>query len=197
MHEFYKRIQKVFEQAGSNRNQFCKKYGYNYQTLQAYWNSDKLPPGSILEDLAKEYNVSIDTMVLGRRTQEINAQNPIINRITRFLEQQDGDNLLRIEGAIKMFNHMTSSGSSSSRDINDSGRLLLGANYNENDKALWAEKLEKLTGLLIKLAQHIQKGNMSKKDKDASKQMLNQIVLNIYEQKGEVKDEWARLEEID
>jgi len=197
MHEFYKRIQKVFEQAGSNRNQFCKKFSYNYQTLQAYWNTDKLPPGSVLEDLAKEYNVSLDIMVLGRRTQEINAQNPIINRITGFLEQQDVDNLLRIEGAIKMFNHMTSFGSSSSGDINDSGKLLAGPNYNENDKALWAEKLEKLTGLLIKLAQHIQKGNMSKKDKDASKQMLNQIVLNIYEQKGEVKDEWARLEEID
>ena len=179
--------------------QMEKNYGksYNYQTLQAYWNTDKLPVGSVLEDLAKEYNVSLDTMVLGRRTQEINAQNPIINRITRFLEQQDGDNLLRIEGAIKMFNYMTSSGSSSSMDINDSGKLLAGPNHNENDKALWAEKLEKLTDQLTKLAQHIQKGNMSKKDKNASKQMLNQIVLNIYEQKGEVKDEWAKLEEID
>ncbi len=151
MHDFYKRIQKVFKQAGSNRNRFCNKYGYNYQTLQAYWSTEKLPQGGVLEDLAKEYNVSLDFLVLGRRTQDSHSTNLI----------------------------------------------QLGPNYNENDKALWAEKLEKLTGLLIKLAQLIQKGNMSKKDKNVSKEMLNQIVLNIYEQKGEVKDEWARLEEID
>ena len=148
MHEFYKRIQKVFKQAGSNRNRFCNKYGYNYQTLQAYWSTEKLPQGGVLEDLAKEYNVSLDFLVLGRRTQENN-------------------NLLR-----------------------------LGPNYNENDKALWAEKLEKLTGLLIKIAQIIHNGNMSKKDKNVSKEILNQIVLNIYERKVQVEDEWAKLEEI-
>ena len=65
MHEFYQRIQTVFRQAGSNRHQFCKKRGHKYQTLQAYWNSDKLPSGDVLEDLAKEYNVSLDTLVLG------------------------------------------------------------------------------------------------------------------------------------
>ncbi len=66
MHEFYQRIQTVFRQADSNRHQFCKKRGHKYQTLQAYWNTDKLPSGDVLEDLAKEYNVSLDALVLGR-----------------------------------------------------------------------------------------------------------------------------------
>ncbi len=187
----------VFEQAGSNRNQFCKKYGYNYQTLQAYWNSDKLPAGNVLEDLAKEYSVALDTLVLGRRSRDANVKNPVLSRITRFLEQQDGDRLLQIEGAMKMFIYMTAPGSLSFPDIDDSGRLLLGPNYNENDMNRVPVKLEKLTDLLTKLAQYIQKGNMSKKDKEVSKELLNQIVLNIYERRVEVKDEWARLEEID
>jgi transcriptional regulator with XRE-family HTH domain len=187
----------VFKKAGSNRNQFCKKFGYNYQTLQAYWNTDKLPPGNVLENLAKEYNVSLDLLVLGRRPQDVTVQNPVINRITRFLEQQDGDSLLQVEGALKMFNYMTSLDSSSFQDIDDSGRLLLGPNYNENDIDRVPMKLENLTDLLTKLAKNIQKGNMSKKDKEFSKELLNQIVLNIYERKVEVKDEWARLEEID
>ena len=71
MHEFYTRISKVFQSAGSNRNQFCKKYGHHYQTLQAYWNTDKLPSGNVLEDLAKEYHVSIDALILGRVFQDV------------------------------------------------------------------------------------------------------------------------------
>ncbi len=131
MHEFYKRIQTVFEQAGSNRNQFCKKCGYNYQTLQAYWNTDKLPPGNVLEDLAKEFNVSLDALVLGRRSQDVHLENPIFNRITRFLKQQDDESLLRLEGAIKMFQYITLSGSPSSHVVDDTGRVLLGYKYNE------------------------------------------------------------------
>lgn len=66
MHPFYGRMKLVFKYHKSNRHQFCKKHGYSYQTLQAYWNSDKLPPGNVLESLAREYNVSLDALVLGR-----------------------------------------------------------------------------------------------------------------------------------
>lgn len=65
MHAFYERVNRVFRYAGSNRNRFCKKWGFNYQTLQAYWNTDRLPPGAVLEALAREYKVSIDAMVFG------------------------------------------------------------------------------------------------------------------------------------
>lgn len=66
MHDFYDRIDKVFRRAGSNRSRFCRKWGFNYQTLQTYWNTDKLPPGNVLEALAREYRVSLDALVLGR-----------------------------------------------------------------------------------------------------------------------------------
>lgn len=66
MHPFYRRMDSVFRYAGSNRNRFCRKWGFKYQTLQSYWNSDKLPPGDVLEALAREYHVSLDALVLGR-----------------------------------------------------------------------------------------------------------------------------------
>ena len=98
MHEFYSRIQTLMQRAGSNRHQFCQKYGHKYQTLQAYWDTDKLPPGKVLEDLAKAYNVSLDTLVFG--TRELSTDSPIIRRINSFLAQQDEQSLLQIEGAL-------------------------------------------------------------------------------------------------
>ena len=38
---------------------------------------------------------------------------------------------------------------------------------------------------------------MTQKDKEKSKNLLNRIVLNVYEQKVEVKDEWANLESME
>ena len=57
-----------------------------------------------------------------------------------------------------------------------------------------AERMEKLTDLLMKLGRHIENSKMTRKDKDKSKDLLNRIVLNVYAQKVEVKDEWASLE---
>ena len=173
MHEFYNRIQTVMQRAGSNRHQFCKKYGHKYQTLQAYWDTDRLPPGKVLEDLAREFNVSLDTLVLGRRPQELSTDNPIIRGITRFLAQQDEQNLLRIEGAIKMLQYMSLSGP---------------------DDA--ANRLESLTDLLTALSRLLQQGNLSREEKESGKEILNRIVLNIFERKIQIRDEWAELEEI-
>ena len=109
MHEFYARVKTVFQRAGSNRNQFCKKYGHHYQTLQAYWNTDKLPSGNVLEDLAREYHVSIDALVLGRSPPDVSEENPVIGRIVRFLRRQDEQSLLRIDGALQMFQYLARS----------------------------------------------------------------------------------------
>ena len=195
MHEFYNRMQSVFERAGSNRNQFCKKYGYNYQTLQAYWNTDKLPPGNVLEDLSKEYNVSMDALVLGRKPQEAYSESPVVNRITRFLREQDEDNLLRLEGAMKMFQYMTLSGSPSSPVLDDAGRVLMGFKYDDEPVEIMPVKIMKVMGLLSELSRHIKDGNMKEKDKKECRGMLGQIVRNIYER--ELKDEWAQLEELE
>ena len=173
MHEFYNRIRTIMERAGSNRHQFCKKYGHKYQTLQSYWDTDKLPPGKVLEDLAKEYSVSLDTLVLGRRPQDLPMDNPRLQGILRFLAQQDEQSLLRIEGALKMLQYMNLAGP---------------------DDA--ANRLESLTDLLTGLSRLIQEGNFSPEQKESGRQMLNRLVLNLFERKVQVRDEWAELEEI-
>ncbi|MGA2612235.1 MAG: hypothetical protein ABSG38_02105 [Spirochaetia bacterium] len=178
MHEFYERVQKVFKNAGSNRNQFCKKCGYNYQTLQAYWNTDKLPPGKVLEDLAKEYHVSIDALVLGRSSLDISGENPIIGRIVQFIRKQDEQTLLRIDGALQMF-----------------GYLALSSAKTPTSEEIMPEKTEKASSLLAELAQLIHKSDMNAEDKKTAREMMSQVIQNIYEREG--KDEWAELQEVE
>ena len=173
MHEFYTRIETVMQRAGSNRSQFCKLHGYKYQSLQVYWNTDKLPPGSVLEDLARDYSVSLDVLVLGRSPPEISADNPTIRGITRFLAQQDEKNLLRIEGALKMLQYMSLSGPDDS-----------------------AKKLESLTDLLTSLARLFEQATLSAEEKEAGKRILNRIVMNFFERQIDIDDDWAELEEI-
>ncbi len=85
------------------------------------------------------------------------------------------------------------------RDLREGGlwypALLAGAEsiYNQEPDEI-AERMEKLTDLLTKLTRHIEDSKMTRKDKEKSKDLLNRIVLNVYEQKVEVKDEWANLE---
>jgi hypothetical protein len=178
MHEFYERVQKVFKHAGSNRNQFCKKYKHHYQTLQAYWNTDKLPAGNVLEDLAREYHVSIDALVLGSSPPDLSEENPVIGRIVRFLRQQDQQSLLRIDGALQMF-----------------GYLALSNTKGPAAEEIMPEKTEKASSLLSELAQLVRKSEMNTTDKKAAKEIMGQIIQNIYEREG--KDEWAELQEVE
>ena len=178
MHEFYERVQKVFKNAGSNRHQFCKRYHYNYQTLQAYWNTDKLPPGKVLQDLAKEYHVSIDALVLGKSSLDVSGENPIIGRIVQFLRKQDEQSLLRIDGALQMFGYLALSGAKT-----------------PVSEEIMPEKTEKASGLLSELAQLIRKSGMDEKKKKTAEEMVSQVIMAIYER--EVKDEWAELQEVE
>lgn len=189
MHEFYNRMQSVFERAGSNRSQFCKKCGFSYQTLQSYWNSDKLPPGNVLEALAREFHVSLDALVLGREPPETRAENPVLARLTQLLRRQDYESLLRIEGALRMFDYLGAGTESPERSA---GRQ---APPEPPDMDLAPRKMEKVSELLTRLAQSIQAGVMSAQDKDLARELLNQIVRNIYVR--EETEEWATLEEID
>jgi hypothetical protein len=178
MHEFYERVRKVFKSSGSNRNQFCKKYKHHYQTLQAYWNTDKLPSGNVLADLAREYHVSIDALVLGSSPPSVSEENPIIGRIVRFLRQQDEQSLLRIDGALQMF-----------------GYLALSNTKNSEAEEIMPEKTEKASSLLSELAQLVRKSEMNTADKKAAKEIMRQVIQNIYEREG--KDEWAELQEVE
>jgi transcriptional regulator with XRE-family HTH domain len=185
MHEFYNRVQTVFKSAGSNRHQFCKKYGHHYQTLQAYWNTDKLPSGNVLQDLSKEYHVSIDALILGRSPPDVSEENPIVARIVRFLRRQDEQSLLRIDGALQMFGHLALS----------SALQPTASDEHRDDVQIMPEKTEKVFSLLTELAQLIRKSDMSSEGKNVAKEMMSQVILNIYQR--EVKDEWAELEEVD
>jgi len=183
MHDFYRRVQAVFEQASSNRHRFCKKYGYSYQTLQACWNSDRLPPGGVLENLAKEFKISLDFLVLGRNTQEIPVDNPILGRLLRYLVQQDSEELARIEGALRMYRAMTQAGSAVQRST--------------EEPVAGSRDLESLTELLTQLGRHVQASRMSAEDKEAARGMLHRIVLNIFGRDLALAEEWAELEEIE
>jgi transcriptional regulator with XRE-family HTH domain len=185
MHDFYARIQTVFERAGSNRNQFCKKYGHHYQTLQAYWNTDKLPSGNVLEDLAKEYHVSIDALLLGRTPPDVSEQNPIIARIVLFLRKQDEQSLFRIDGALQMFRYLALSGA---QPPTASGKP-------SDEVEIMPAKTEKVSRLLGDLAQLIRKSDLNTEEKKAAGEMMSQIIQNIYEREG--KDEWAVLQEVE
>ncbi len=178
MHEFYSRMQKVFERAGSNRSQFCRKHKHSYQTMQTYWNTDKLPPGKVLEDIAREYHVSLDALVLGISLPEVSEQNPIIGRIVRFLRKQDEQGLLRIDGALQMF-----------------GYLALSRSKTQTSDGIMPEKTEKASALLAELARLIRSSDMGEQKKKAAAEIVSQVIMTMYER--EVKDEWAELEEVE
>ena len=185
MHEFYTRMQTVFQRVGSNRSQFCKKYGHHYQTLQAYWNSDKLPAGNVLEDLAREYHVSIDALIFGRSQPDVFEENPTIGRIVRFLRRQDEQSLLRIDGALQMFRYLSLSSAPPRTDSTQPPGGL----------EIMPEKTEIASRLLADLSRLIRKSDMGTEEKKSAREMLGRIIQNIYER--ELKDEWAELEEIE
>lgn len=193
MHEFYKRMQTVFQQAGSNRNQFCRKRGHKYQTLQAYWNTDKLPSGDVLEDLAKEYNVSLDTLVLGGSTPGAHEENPIVDRIVRSVKRLDEVSLLRVDGALQMFQYLLRSGSLAAEPGGEAASAAGG--QPRPDLEFLPAKMEQATELLGELSRLIHRSGMADRDKTAARAMLQQIVVDIYQR--EVKDEWAELEEVE
>jgi hypothetical protein len=178
MHEFYNRVRKVFDGAGSNRHKFCKKKGHSYQSLQAYWNTDKLPPGKVLQDPAMEYHVSVDALIFGSATPDLTEENPIISRIVQYLRKQDEQSLLRIDGALQMFRYLALS------DIRTSA-----------SDEIMPEKMEKASRLLSELAQLLRTSDMASDRKKAAAEMVSQIILTIYER--EVKDEWAELQEVE
>jgi transcriptional regulator with XRE-family HTH domain len=197
MHEFYERIRTVFQEAGSNRHQFCRKRGHKYQTLQAYWNTDKLPSGEVLEDLAKEYNVSLDALVLGGSAQAPHEESPIVNRIIRYVRQLDDVSLLRIDGALQMFQHLLMSGSlpAEAPGPADAAERSRPAGTSRPDLEFLPPKMEHATELLGEISRLVHRSGMSEKEKSAARAMLHQAILDIYQR--EVRDEWAELEEVE
>jgi hypothetical protein len=193
MHEFYRRMQAVFQRAGSNRNQFCRKYGHKYQSLQAYWNTDKLPPGNVLADLADAYDVSLDMLVMGRSAPEQSEENPTLARLVGFLRQQDSESLQRIDGALQMFRYLALAGSLSSA-IRGSGTGAPAGGAGGGSADLISGSIRDASERLADLSRVIEDSAMGEKEKEASRQLVRRIVLDIFQREG--KEEWASLEEV-
>jgi hypothetical protein len=192
MHGFYARIQEVFRQAGSNRSRFCRKHGYNYQTLQAYWNTDRLPPGNVMEDLARDYDVSLDSLVLGRSSPGVDVGDAALAGIVGFLRQLDPQSLPQVEGALKMFRYLSLTSQDPGRAA-PRGTAPAAVSGVEPDSPLIPDKTEKALSLLSELSLRLKQGSMGREDKAVCRAIIGQVVQNLYER--EVKDEWAELEE--
>jgi len=102
---------------------------------------------------------------------DFRKENPLITEITRLLLELSEDQLRRV--------------------------LAVAESIYKHEADEIADRMEKLTDLLTKLGRNIEDSKMTKKDKENSKDLLNRIVLNVYEQKVEVKDEWASLETVE
>ena len=112
------------------------------------------------------------------------------------MKQLDEVSLLRVDGALQMFQYLLRSGSIAAEPpgrgtARRGGRGVVTA---RPDLEFMPPKMEHATELLGELSRLIHRSNMADKDKAAARAMLQQIVLDIYQR--EVKDEWAELEEV-
>jgi hypothetical protein len=122
--------------------------------------------------IADALAVSLEFLVDGRETPfDFRKENPLITEITPMLLELTEEQLRRVLAVVQSIHR------------------------HEPDEI--AERMEKLTDLLTELARHIEASKMSRRDKETSKDLLNRIVLNVYQQKVEVKDEWANLEAVE
>ena len=101
-HSFYQRMASVFRERGSSRSAFCRKYGYAYNTLQSYWNTDKLPHGNVIHDLCLEYAVSADFLLFGtpaHNTKLSGKLHEFLTSLSIYSDEQLGELL----GATRMY----------------------------------------------------------------------------------------------
>lgn len=101
-HPFYIRTASVFRERGSSRAAFCRKYDYAYNTLQSYWNTEKLPHGNVIHDLCLEYNVSADYLLYGKTSQDTRLSGKL-QEFLQSLSIYSDDQLGELLGATRMY----------------------------------------------------------------------------------------------
>ena len=111
------------------------------------------------------------------------------------MKQLDEVSLLRIDGALQMFQFLLRSGSIAAEPPEGTAVEAEGVVTARPDLEFLPPKMEHATELLGELSRLIHRSDMADKDKTAARAMLQQIVLDIYQR--EVKDEWAELEEVE
>lgn len=172
MEPFYKRIHVRLIELERKRSWLLEQTGIKPSTWNSWEKFGRIPPADRALAIADALGVSLEFLVAGRETPfDFRRNNPLVLRITQQLLEMSEDQLRRVLAVVDTICR------------------------NEPDDI--AERMEKLTDLLTELGKHIENSKMTRKDKETSKDLLNRIVLNIYAQKVEVKDEWANLEAVE
>ena len=172
MEPFYKRVHVRLVELDRKRAWLLKQTGTKPSTWNSWEKFGRIPPADRALMIADVLGVSMEFLVDGRETPfDFRKENPLISEITRLLLELSEVQLRRVLAVVESI-------------------------YKHEPYEI-AERMEKLTDLLTKLGRHIEESKMTKKNKEKSKDLLNRIVLNVYEQKVEVKDEWASLETVE
>ena len=169
MEPFYKRVHVRLIELERKQSWLLEQTGIKPSTWGSWVKYGRIPPADRALAIADTLGVSVEFLVAGRETPfDFRRNDPVMTQVTQHLLEMREDQLRRVHAVVV----------SICRDESDT----------------IAERMEKLTDLLTHLAKHIENSKMTRKDKATTKDLLNRIVLNIYEQKVEVKDEWANLE---
>jgi transcriptional regulator with XRE-family HTH domain len=172
MEPFYKRIHVRLIELDRKRPWLLKQTGITPSTWNSWVKFGRIPPADRALAISDALGVSVEFLVAGRESPfDFRRENPMITQLTQRLLEMREDQLNRLLPVINSIHR------------------------EEPDEI--AERMEKLTDLLTTLAKLIEGSKMIRKDKERSKDLLNRIVLNIYEQKVEVKEEWASLEALE
>jgi transcriptional regulator with XRE-family HTH domain len=172
MELFYKRVHVRLIELERKQSWLLEQTGIRPSTWGSWVKYGRIPPADRALAIADALGVSMEFLVAGRETPfDFRRNNPLMTQVTQHLLEMREDQLRRVYAVAESIR----------RDEPDSV----------------ADRMEKLTDLLTRLARRIESSKMTRKDKETSKDLLNRIVLNIYEQKVEVRDEWANLEAMD
>jgi transcriptional regulator with XRE-family HTH domain len=172
MEPFYKRVHVRLIEIDRKRACLLKQTVIKPSTWNSWEKFGRIPPADRALMIADALGVSLEFLIDGRETPfDFRKENPLISEITRLLLELNEDQLRSV--------------------------LVVVESIYKHEPDDIADRMEKLTDLLTKLGTHIEASKMTRKDKEKSKDLLNRIVLNVYEQKVEVKDEWASLETVE
>ena len=172
MEPFYKRIYVRLVELEQKRSWLLDKTGTKPSTWNSWERFGRIPPADRALAIADALGVSLEFLVAGREGPfDFRRNDPLVVQITQKLPEMNQDQLRRVLAVVDTIT------------------------LNEPDDI--AERMEKLTELLATLGRQIADSKMTRKDKERAKDQLNRIVLNVYEQKVEVKDEWASLEAVE
>lgn len=111
------------------------------------------------------------------------------------MRQLDELSLLRVDGALQMFQHLQLSGSLSPGPREPAAADEAGPAPLPPDVQILPPKMVHATEALSELSRLVHRSAMTDKEKTAARAMLQQIVVDIYQR--EVKDEWTELEEVE